>query len=493
MLNPESKERRGRSSAAANIVVEVPAHLKPLVTPIENLIAAVAKRAEELGRDGRAVDYAAVERVFAEQAAAIENAAHDCTLQAVANESKRIEVHGESYTRVGEGVGTYRTMTGPIKKQRAIFRRDGERNGKTVDVISLRTGAIGDGWLPGTAQAMAYCLQLGTSREAVQSARQFCRLPYSRASFERVPHLLGELWLKHHADIEDELIQDFVIPDGAASISVSLDRASVPMEEVVPRPPGRPRKNAPKRRVVRVYHMAYCGTVTIHDKRGRALYTIRRGQMPNFDPQDLCNMLANDVLRLREKQPSLPITLLADGAPEMWNLLEANFPACVFGLVHRRIDFWHVIEKLAAAAKVMCQDVEAARAMLWRWRRLLRRCKDAAATILAELVASRRGRRKVVVDGKRPVHEAITYLQNHAERMNYAGAIKKGLPIGSGNVEATCKTLVGLRMKRCGSKWHNDTGNHVLHLRALALSDRWDDAMAKLSATQRTSVRMRAA
>ena len=37
-------------------------------------------------------------------------------------------------------------------------------------------------------------------------------------------------------------------------------------------------------------------------------------------------MLANDVLRLREKQANLPITLLADGAPEMWNLLEANFP-----------------------------------------------------------------------------------------------------------------------------------------------------------------------
>ena len=91
------------------------------------------------------------------------------------------------------------------------------------------------------------------------------------------------------------------------------------------------------------------------------------------------------------------------------------------------------------------------------------------------------------------MHAAITYLRNHAERMNYAGAIKKGLPIGSGNVEATCKTLVGLRMKRCGSRWHHDTGNHVLHLRALALSDRWDAAMAKLLATQRTAVRRRAA
>jgi hypothetical protein len=44
-------------------------------------------------------------------------------------------------------------------------------------------------------------------------------------------------------------------------------------------------------------------------------------------------------------------------------------------------------------------------------------------------------------------------------------------------------------MKRCGSRWHRDTGNHVLHLRALAISDRWDDAMDKLFAKLRTSVR----
>ncbi|MFN7588210.1 MAG: hypothetical protein ACK5UQ_06835 [Planctomycetota bacterium] len=117
----------------------------------------------------------------------------------------------------------------------------------------------------------------------------------------------------------------------------------------------------------------------------------------------------------------------------------------------------------------------------------MRRRKDAAGPIRAELVAS--GRAEVAIDGERPEHDAITYLTNNAHRMNYAGAIKKGLPIGSGNVEATCKTLVGLRMKRCGSRWHRDTGNHVLHLRALATSDRWDAAMDKLFATQRTSVR----
>lgn len=487
---PIQNPRRGEATASAadSIVVEIPARLKHLVAPIKSLIDAVEQRADQLHRDGKSVDYAAIERVYAELSASIETAAHQCTLAAAAtNQPQRIEIGGKIFTRVSEGLGTYKTMTGPASTHRWLYRELGVRNGKTVDLISLRVGAIGDGWLPQTARAMAHHLQSGTSREAEQSARQDCRLPYSRASFERVPHLVGELWLEHHADIEDALIQAFEVPDETASISVAIDRASVPMEEEVPRPPGRPRKNAPKRSVRRVFHMCYCATVTLHDREGRALHTLRRGQMPGRDPQDLCNLLANDVLVLREKRPDLLLTLLADGAPEMWKMLESNFPASVFGRLHRCVDFWHVVEKLAAAAKAIASSEEAARAMVWGWRHQLRRRKDAAGSIRAEIAAS--GRAKVVLDGECPVHDALTYLTNNAHRMNYAGAIRKGLPIGSGNVEATCKTLVGLRMKRCGSRWHRDTGNHVLHLRALAISDRWDDAMDKLFATQRTSVR----
>ena len=80
---------------------------------------------------------------------------------------------------------------------------------------------------------------------------RFGRLPYSRASFERVAHLVGALAVADHQDIEDALIDAVEAPEEARSISVSLDRVSVPMEEPRRRPAGRPKKGAPKKPVER--------------------------------------------------------------------------------------------------------------------------------------------------------------------------------------------------------------------------------------------------
>jgi len=279
----------------------VPVELKHLVEPIAALLAAVQQRARA-ACGGGAVDYATIEREIAERTAAIERGAHEHVLRNHAVDSERVLIGNAPYARVGYGNGTYYTMAGPVQVTRALYRRLGTRNAKVVDAIALRTGAIGDGWLPWTAQAMAFLHQQGPSRDAEQTARQMGRLPYSRASFERVPHETAEQYLPEQADIEDELIEELEIPEQTKAISLAVDRVSLPMEEPRQRPVGRPRKGAPKRSVSRQWRMAYCGTLTLHGEDGQALHTIRYATTPNGDAELMCQGMVADLQRLLDQR-----------------------------------------------------------------------------------------------------------------------------------------------------------------------------------------------
>jgi hypothetical protein len=266
------------------------------------------------------------------------------------------------------------------------------------------------------------------------------------------------------------------VPKEATSISVSLDRVSLPMEELRPRGPGRPKDGAPKRPIVRVYRMAYCGTVTLHNNKGEALYTIRYGKMPQQDAQALCEGLVGDVRVLQKQVPNLRVILLCDGAEEMWSLLEGAFKAHAPEIKPESlVDFWHMKEKLAPAAKLLVES-DFVESKMKKWGMILLEKWCSSKKILSEL--RRSGEEFTRMGQNMPVHEAITYLEHHVERTNYAKAYEEGLPIESGNVEATCKSVIEVRMKRGGMRWKEESGQEVIELRALALSDRWKRGIA---------------
>ena len=474
------------------MVIEVPKRLEAVGKTMAETLARLDRLLDSFG-GGKAVDYAALERLVSEEMGRTESESHRNILQSLDIDVPAIVIGGRRYTRVGRCEGSYHTMTGSVSVERSLYRESGQRGGqpegRVVDPVSLRAGVVGDGWLPGVARVMAHAVQQGTSREAKATAEEYGRLPYARNSFERVAHLVGALAVAAHEDIEDTLIDAYDVPADACSISVSLDRVSVPMEEPRARPVGRPRKDAPKNPVKRVYHMAYCGTVTLHDDNGEALHTIRYGCMPQGDVIGLRDRLAADAATLRSKRPDLKLELLCDGAPEMWNLLAKGFPEEKFGNdIHQLVDLHHLTEKLGAAARVL-DGTATAGERLGRWKSGLVHRGSAAGEILNELVAS--GKDEGPGDDH-PVHAAITYLESHsvvADRMNYAKARRLGLALGSGNVEATCKSLFEMRMKRCGARWKEETGQHIIQLRALALSDRFGPAVGLTLRPLRMAVR----
>ena len=84
--------------------------------------------------------------------------------------------------------------------------------------------------------------------------------------------------------------------------------------------------------------------------------------------------------------------------------------------------------------------------------------------------------------------QELAYFRRNRSRMDYARLRAQNLPIGSGVVEATCKTLVTQRMKRSGQRWTSDGGQAILTFRALAQSDRFDAAWQMVSAEYRRDV-----
>jgi len=459
--------RKAEGSGMVKITLEVPEELAAEFLALE-------ARLKKLEADRVGVEKAIPESDIEKITSGISLALKRRSLQGLDVDERRILINGDLHARVGRYESAYNAKEGPVTVMRSIYRRCGERNGPTVDTVTLRSGAV-DSWLPSGAQAAAFLLQQGTSREAEATANELGVYPYSRSSFERVAHTVGAAYGAQRERIDETLIRAFVLPAEARSVSVSIDRVAVPFEEPRARPPGRPKEGTAKRPVSRVWHMAYVGTVTLHDATGEALHTIRYGRVPDEGKEQLVDGLASDCLSFLRQKRSLKVVVLTDGAPELIDALDAKVNREMLGVdVVRMVDFWHVTEKLGTASRAIHGD--GGPKVLDRWKALLLNSDTAVARIRSELEGPAAAEPKNGAD--RPIHAALTYLDNRGERMGYAAARRRGLPIGSGNVEATCKSLVGQRMVRTGSRWKQETAQDIIDLRALALSSRWKPAIA---------------
>src|SRR5262249_22089887 len=89
------------------------------------------------------------------------------------------------------------------------------------------------------------------------------------------------------------------------------------------------------------------------------------------------------------------------------------------------------------------------------------RAATALAWVRAELARSRSPAKRAALA------ELATYLENNQHHMDYPCYRAQGLRVGSGQVEAQCKTLVGARCKQAGMRnWTYQGAEAVLRLRA---------------------------
>lgn len=454
--------------------------------------ARVALDEAVMGAVGPAASFADRERAALAAANAACRLLLEATLQATADaQPERVEIVGVVYARHQPGTVTYHSLCGPLTVRRATYREAGVRNGPTVVPLELAAGLI-ERATPALAYRVALGYAQGPGRHAETQMHADHRQPPSRSTLERVGKALGTH--AHHVApaIEPVVRAAETLPDEAHALVVGLDRTTVPMEE--PRPARavpltrRKRRTTPYRRTrprpVDVhYRMAYVGTVSVVDRAGEVLVTRRYASPAMDDPAALTARMMADVTRARAQVSRLPVAVVQDAAPELWTLVRTALQTHTrLRRWHEAVDRYHLNDHLSAVLRVIEPDARRRQAQLRRWNAQLDR-DDRAIDRIVRRIAECMHAPGVDTEAVEP---HFTYLTNQQGRLRYATLRTAGLPCGSGPTEGACQSVVTMRAKGSGQRWHEDGVTAALTLRAVYLSERlptmWPHMAAHYSA-----------
>jgi len=157
--------------------------------------------------------------------------------------------------------------------------------------------------------------------------------------------------------------------------------------------------------------------------------------------------------------------VLGDGAAWIWNLAEQHFPGAIqiVDLYHARQHLWDLARKLHP------NDVRAQK----RWLGIhQKRWLDKGK--IEKLVVSLRAITSPSAEVLEKLRTEADYFETHAERMRYPQFRKQHLFVGSGVIEAGCKSVIGSRLKQSGMFWTVAGANSILALRCCHLNGRFE-------------------
>ena len=322
------------------------------------------------------------------------------------------------------------------------------------------------------ALARLMCLE-GADETSYQKAEQHLEetggIPVSGRQIQRVVQRVGtaaQAWQEREAQ-----------PGGSAVpiMYVSADGTGVPMrkEELAGRAGKQPDGSAKTR-------MAYLGCVfTQHktDEKGRPVRDYESTtDVSSFAPlQEFGPCLRQDAIR-RGLALALQVVLLIDGAEGL-----AHMGRLCFAGATQIVDFYHALEHVGKVLVALLGGKEHPdyKTRLGRWaRRLL---NDKVEQLIAQTRQECAGKAQA-----QAVEKELAYFVSNVARMQYGTFRRKGFFIGSGVIEAGCKTVIGSRCKQSGMFWGEPGAENVLALRCIHSSRRlgefWKNRLASHAA-----------
>jgi hypothetical protein len=254
------------------------------------------------------------------------------------------------------------------------------------------------------------------------------------------------------------------------TLYISYDGTGVPMRKEYlvghrGKTPGEPAKT-------RELRLAAIFTQSTRDERGHAIrdpnsttYVADLADVENFGPQVKAEANRRGLRRARR------VVILTDGAAWCETVADNHFPRAI-----RILDFYHAAEHLHDLARALHGNVPDLQERSAAWRRDLLEGK-------AEDIVNTAASMSAQAHDRETLDRELAYLRKNLPRMRYDHFRNQGLFIGSGVIEAGCKTVIGQRTKLSGMHWGEPGLLAVLAFRCAFLSGRlhqfWNDTFAQ--------------
>jgi len=185
-------------------------------------------------------------------------------------------------------------------------------------------------------------------------------------------------------------------------------------------------------------------------------------------------VLLHQEARRRGLDRAKRVVFIGDGAAWVWENARQTFPGAI-----EILDFYHACDHVGQlAAAIHDQNPDQCASLRERWCHEMKQSSPDA--LLAQSHALLAANPKWPEAKRKAIQAQINYLESHSTRTRYGQYRQEGLFIGSGVVEAACKTVVGRRLKQSGMFWSEVGAENILSLRCLVLGPHFNAAWKEL-------------
>ena len=396
--------------------------------------------------------------------------------------SPTIEKNGSVLRYKGTSPKELLTLFGTIPTSRAMYY-DEKNGGEYHFPLDSALGLDKDDFATLEAREMILFASASCVPRELSVLLEKCSLCNpSKTAIQNIINRDGMVMESIREPLAHETVKEWQIPATTQAVVASLDGVNVLLRQS-----GKKKGRKNKRPVendtrdsTTSYHNAMVGAVSLYGvdsenmpERLSSVYTARM-------PEKKSTEFKSDFLRMltvvEEKipvqvNPAIPKILLTDGHLMIKGFAKGSKQLHSY---EKLLDFYHATEHLSKAANAMYgEKSDFSKAYYTKWRDRLKTDSTAPNAIHRSLVGFQK-RYPMSEKRKKDLKTEITFFRKNKKLMKYYDFIQRGLPIGSGPIEAAAKTIVRQRMCRSGMSWSTEKGQYVLTLRAYVQSGLWD-------------------